>query len=418
MKSNFYNLYSNKVSKQLVHIMNRYVFRNIYIYIIGLGLILLIVSLIVNERRKVNRINKYSKKDMFLKILTFPVTFFASLISPKSEKKKDKYRKTFSRLGLNITIERFHMLKAVMPIIMSLLILLIYFTNIEYEIQEILNTPVSEGININSDEEIVDIEDMEDIYTSQELYSIYKMIKSNYKDYKILKNSLLANNLTTQDRQVAIYEFTTLIEDNYNLNNADNEVIAKYLLGTIAEIERLKTFDYRYYLLIIVSILIPDIIILFMDLFYKKRYKEDIEILKITTLILGTIDGMTVKKIMQSLMKVSPAYKNIFNNALNSYSSIHDGKEGTIMDMTKEVELPQFRKLCTILKEIASGNKITAINNLEADMILEDKESEMLDNDKIEKKTWIAILIVAPSMLIMMLLILMPFVKYYQSMQF
>lgn len=412
IKLNVFNFDLGNSGKHLIHIMNNYVYKYLYLYFIGFSLLLFVFSLLTSKRNQTSRINKIRKRDVLFKILTSPITLFASLISPKSEKKKQRYSKTFRRLGINITVERFHLIKATMPLVAILFIFLVHFTNSDYEIQEVLNTPITASADITSESDIIELQD------NLDNYQIFKTIEAQYEDYKSLEKLILAGPIGLEDRENIIKEFSSIIQANYKLDETLSEGIGEYLLIKYPEIVGIRTIEYTYYLIALSTIFIPDFILFFINVYNRKRYREDIEMLKITTLIVGSLEGMTVKKILQSLKEVSPSYRHILNNALNNYSSMQDGKEDAIMSMTEEVKLPQFRKLCSILKEISTGNKTTAINNLNADMILEDKESEMINNDKIEKKTWVAILIIGPSMLFLMMLLLMPFAKYYENMQF
>ena len=433
-------LQMNKFSKSIIFLLNYYVFKYLYIYLIIIGLILLVIPFVGTKKSKINRIRKVRKSELFFKIITYPICLFAKIISPKSEQRKERYRKNFLTLGINTTVERFHILKALMPIIFIILFYLIHTTNVTYELRSLLNNKSKSQMDItNEDEDLLDKMDEEKELKDIDIYEIYRTIKVSYGDYNNIERFINDYNRVEQklneselgfdekqairdrfnnERQEIIDGFVDVISENYSISEENALYISEHLVKNIPQITAITYFSYEYYLISLISIYLPNIILMIMNAFKYKRYKEDIEILKITTLVLGTIEGITVKKLLESLKEVSPSYKNIINIALNNYSSIQSGKEDAIMGMTEDVELSQFRKLCSILKEISSGNKSSAINNLEADMILEDKENEMISNDRIEKKTWVAVLIIGPTILLIMLLFLMPFSQYYQSINF
>lgn len=398
----------------MIRIINDYVFKYMYVYFLAFGLLLLLLSFSLKGKKN-RRIYRRDKKDILISIVTFPITGLAKLISPKSEEGKEKARKTFSRLRLNIVPERFYVIKILIPILTLLIIALIHYTNVQYEVSELLNTPMTKEIDITVG---AIVNDSEEILEDLDYYQIYNTIVNEYKDYKNVEDLLISGELDSKSRDVILRDISSVVQDNYELDAKISKVVAGHIINHISKIINIKKFKTEYFIIAFATFFLPDFVILILNAYNRQRYKNDIEILKITTLVLGSMDDMTVKKLLESLKKVSSAYNPIINEALNNYHSIQDGKSDAIMNMANEVKLPQFRKLCGILKEISSGNKTTALVNLEADMILEDKESEMVSNDKIEKKSWVAILLIAPSMLLLMMLLLMPFAKYYQNMNF
>ena len=403
--------------ERVIFIFNNYIFKYVYIYVGVVALLLILFSTLLFGKRKVERINRLNKKKLLSRLLTFPIVFFSKLLMPKSESRKSKIISNFSRLGINISLERFYIVKVVIPLVVSLLLGIVYFTNTEYEIMELLNTSskVTKSIDINNAIEFLDNE--ENAFDNMNTYKAYKIIKNNYKGYRDVENNKRNDIYDMNSRELIVDDFQEIISEKMQIGEDEGRRIGEYILSNIEEIRSIKIISPINYIFIVSSIFIPDLIIVFMNMFQRRRYKNDVEILKITTLILGSIEGVTSKKLLESLRDVSYAYRYVFMNALNNINSIQVGKEDVIMDMAEEVELPQFRKLCGILKEISNGNKKVAISNLESDMILEDKEDEMISNDRIEKKTWIAILIISPSMLFLMMLLLLPFARYYQSLQ-
>lgn len=392
----------DKVDKNaLYNILNNYVFKNLYFIFLIIGTILIIQSMILLKSRK--RIVKKSRKDMFLEIIKFPFISLAKILSPKSDEKKYKLKNKINVLNPNITIETFYISKIVTPLIILVLVLIVHNTNYNYKAKEIMQNSIQKQIEL----EFYDQDKTSSNVKEDDLY-YYNIVKGKYPNYKKIE---------FEDKEQAIKNITTVISSETELDTKDSEIISRRLYDKIIKLKS-YTIGNKTKVLIILTFFLPDLIL---DIAYsmrRKKYKEDIEILKITTLILGGMENITVKKLLQSLQNVSQAYSYIIGNALNKYSSIQDGKDEAIMEMSNIVNLSQFRKLCSILRDISDGKKKSAIENLEEDMKMEDKENAMRDDDKIEKKTWVAILLISPSILLLSLLLLMPFSKYYQQINF
>lgn len=392
----------DKVDKNaLYNILNNYVFKNLYFIFLIIGTILIIQSMILLKSRK--RIIKKSKKDIFFEIIKFPFVFLAKILAPKSDEKKYKLKNKINVLNPNITIETFYISKLVTPLIILVLVLIVHNTNYNYKTKEIMQNSIQKQIEL----EFYDEDKTSNNVKEDDLY-YYNIVKGKYPNYKKIE---------FENKEQAIKNITTVISSETELDTKDSEIISRRLYDKIIKLKS-YTIGNKTKVLIILTFFLPDLIL---DIAYsmrRKKYKEDIEILKITTLILGGMENITVKKLLESLQNVSQAYSYIIGNALNKYSSIQDGKDEAIMEMSNIVNLSQFRKLCSILRDISDGKKKSAIENLEEDMKMEDKENAMRDDDKIEKKTWVAILLISPSILLLSLLLLMPFSKYYQQINF
>ncbi len=184
---------------------------------------------------------------------------------------------------------------------------------------------------------------------------------------------------------------------NYNINNGGKEL--------------------RKWLYIIVSISaywIPDI---FMEFYIKNKYikyEKDLTILKITTFLLASM-GLQVKEILYYLEELTPAYKNIFRKCLNNYNSVQIGSQRAVMEMTEDVNVLHFRKLCMTLRDMLTGDKKRAVKNLEIDMELEQKENEMRIEAKIDTNAMISVILIMPVMFMLLLIMLFPLLNYLKN---
>lgn len=432
--------------KNIMYLINNFLFKYLHFYVIFIGISLIVYTLFFYKGNRKKRIKENTKIETIIKVLVFPITFMARILMPKSDEKKHKYQKYFNNLGLNMSLDRFFILKVITPLIVLAFLLTIHYTNVQYKTKEMLYT--SRDVKRDISEDDLSKAKLQEV----DYYILYNYVKKEYPNfgqaeqtskYEIIEktneeNNLIQSTYANDDlikdelilekqnkanenydkRESYIQEITEVIQRKYQLDEKISPKVAAILYEKIGKAAIIKQVNIKIYYFSILSLWIPDVLLIIFSSIKRKRYKEDIEILKITTSILGGLEGMTLKRLLLCIREVSNVYRNVINNALNNYNSIQDGKIEATMDMAKDVDIPQFRKLCSILKEIGSGNKSSAIANLEEDMVLEDKENEMRSNDRIEKKTWLAIIIISPTILLLALLLLKPFASYYQNINF
>lgn len=386
------------INTQLIDLINR-ILAYLYIYLFISGIASIILGILIKTKQKIRIIKKNNYKLIIIKILFLPFIIIKSILMMQPNSKKERINKKIKQAGLNLNFEQYINLKLLTIILISILLLAIYKTNYSYITKEILEKPIRMSYSnyniINSNKENEDLE---------KRWQLFKLIKSKFKNY---------NNILYMEEGQAINEIKEIIINSNQIDEVKATLYANDMYNRILQIESYKYSPY-FLLIILSSFWWLDILIFIKKEHRKKILKNDLEIIKNTTYLLGIMENTTVKNILIAIGEVSEAYKPIITKCLNNYNSMENGREKAIMQMADEVDNIQFRKLLNVLKDIANGNKKDAIKNLEEDIKMEEKENLMVSENKIEKKTWIAILIIAPCLLLLGLLLLKPFSNLYE----
>jgi len=143
-------------------------------------------------------------------------------------------------------------------------------------------------------------------------------------------------------------------------------------------------------------------------------YQRDLPILKVSTYLLADM-GVKVKDILYFLEPLTPTYREVFKKGIKNFTSTQLGPAKAVMEMTQDVSVFHFRKLCNSLRDMLLSNKEQAVRNLEIDINMEEKENQMRIEAKIERNSIIAIFLIVPILLLLLLIILCPMLEYLQN---
>lgn len=350
-------------------------------------------------------------------MITFPFVILIKILRPKREETIEKKARKLKKAHRHLSIERFYLAKILFPILIFILLFTLYQTNFKYTTREIIESNIYGQMDITLG--FMGIEDPKgkELYSDSSVKGYSEYVEKEWMYYQFLiKNYEKADEIlyTPQDKVITAYQ--DLLVKQFPLDEIEALHAARRMNYKMTKIANYQ-FSKNYYFIIFLSYFLPDLIVYLIMKYKEYKYKTDIPVLKLATYLMGSMD-VTVRDIMECLRETSNTYRGVFSNALSNINAVQLGRENAILQMAEEVPNPQFRKLCVILKDLAIRNKSRALKNLEDDIVMEARENMMRSEDKIEKKTWIAIILIIPTMFFLALLLLMPFVRYQQNLNF
>lgn len=350
-------------------------------------------------------------KDSFIKktLNALSIVLF-ELFKPRNEKRKKQLEYNLKFLPKKLSVYRLYKFKFLFAFVFFVISIAIYSTNLYYYKQDVIPSSTTVNtIDLTNFDELNYLQSKGSREFGRREFDYYNYIIENYPKIKSIKN------ISNSDQEPIVKELEDILIEGFPEEEAHNAT-AKRMLSKIRRIQN-YSYSFLYFIWVFVGYFLPNIFIWGYLKYKKAIYARDIPNIKLATYLLGTMDT-TIKELLISLTKVSSAYEKVFTECINNFNSTSLTREEAIMLMTKRVDNIQFRKLCAILKEGIKTSKNNAISILEQDIIMEDKEEMMLSEDKIEKKTWIAIILIAICMLCMAMLFLMPFANMFTNINF
>jgi len=376
----------------------------IFLGIIIAAIIILVLFLIVLFVRQPQAVKVKSDK-FSLEELTYSPIFkktINGLIPPAEEREYRQNERLISDSGVNISMRVFYLLKLVVPIMLLIILLSIFFINRQIKINAIITDQLVENVDvIGSNTEV-----NKSAKTNQEKREMEQAKKDTYE---VVENLIDTRILKTQDALVVkmLIQEVMLKNELTTESNMANDVSDMYIKLRMVE-EAKKISPVTIILLIMISLVgyyIPNVYLILSRLVRYQSFDNEVIALEMLTIMVGSIENVTVKEILKVLALNSKAFKPNFEKALLEYPIDFEQALINLGDSSKNKD---FQALVSTLRQCATSDKYSALQTLQRRRISRKEYRKLMEEKKIETKMYIAFIMLIPVLFFLAKLLLSP----------
>jgi len=345
------------------------------------------------------------KSDKFsLEELTYSPIFKKAIKALMPQAEEREYRQNerlISDSGVNISMRVLYLFKICVPIIIMILLLSIYFMNKEIMINAIVTDSLVKTVNV-----IGGGTESSDYSSNAEK----KKSERAWKDTFEIMDNLVDENLLNSKDILAIKLFVqeVMLEKNLtteaNLTTDTNKMTD--MLLQVNEVRKINVIT--IILILVISLMgyyIPNVYLVISRLIRHQAFDNEIIALEMLTIMVGSIENVTVKEILRILSLNSKAFKPNFEKALLEYPIDFEQALINLGDSSKNKD---FQALVSTLRQCATSDKYNALQTLQRRRISRKEYRKLMEEKKIETKMYIAFIMLIPVLFFLAKLLLSP----------
>lgn len=265
----------------------------IYI-LIGLGLLLITIGVFISKYPKEARyltLREFNLESIaenkFIRLILLPITKNKSFILNKISLATIKGSET------NISLQAFYLVKIFCCILVTTVMLLINYTNLDITKVNIISKA---GGNIDVFETANEAKSDND-YNYSLYYSVLKKVNED-SSFKQINDE--------QKRQVVARALPEII---HSANSADINYNVEKFLTTYYAVEKIRLLDWKVLLTAILAFFLPEILLLFKQLLLGSIYRKEVIKLENIFELLGSIEEFKTIDILEQMENASKLYK-------------------------------------------------------------------------------------------------------------
>ena len=376
----------------------------IFLGIVIALIIILILFLLVLFVRQPQAVKVKSDK-FSLEELTFSPIFkkaINALMPPAEEREFRQNERLISDSGVNISMRVLYLFKIVVPVVILVILLSIFFINRQIRINAIITDQVVQTVDVlgsNTEKNKSQMSNKEKTEMEQAKKDTFEIV-NNLIDSRILKTKdalsvkqliqevMLENELTNE---------SDAANDVLNMYNKLNQVEAAKKINPITIIIILMLSLAGYY--------VPNIYLIISRLVRYQSFDNEVIALEMLTIMVGSIENVTVKEILRILSLNSKAFKPNFEKALLEYPIDFEQALINLGDSSKNKD---FQALVSTLRQCATSDKYSALQTLQRRRISRKEYRKLMEEKKIETKMYIAFIMLLPVLFFLAKLLLSP----------
>lgn len=390
-------------------------FSNIIFGIIGILIIILILFLIIisfNEQKK----GRLRNDNLTLERITYS-PFIKKIVDAMLPASEDREYKKVMRLisdsGMNVSIRVVYFFKLVIPILLIILAMAIYFTNREMIVEAIILEQNTQKIDV-----LATTSQSQDV-TGKELDSKEKRqreqakkdtfnIMNNYVNYKILAE------LPELEAKQKISE--ALVDSGNASSTAAAAYEANKLYGKALDVYNARKVNAITILFIVMfglcGFMAPELVLKASRFLRYQAFDNEVIALEMLTILVGSIENITVKDILKILAQNSKIFRGNFEKCLAEYPADFEMALNNLGNSSKNKD---FQSLVAALRNCATSDKYAALMVLQRRRASRKEYRKMQEEKKIETKMNVGLIALLPMMFFLAKLLMTPWMDLMNS---
>lgn len=346
------------------------------------------------------------KSDKFsLEELTYSPVFkniINGLMPPTEEREYRQNERLISDSGVNISMRVFYLFKVVTPVVLLVIFLSIFFINRSIRINAIITDQIVETVDVLGSDSTKQV----NTSSNQEKREMENAKKDTYQ---IVENLLDTRLLKTQDALTAKQVIQEIMLKNHltTEDNAASDVTNMY--DKLKKVDTAKKINPVSIIIILmlslVGYYIPNLYLIMSRLIRYQSFDNEVIALEMLTIMVGSIENVTVKEILRILSLNSKAFKPNFEKALLEYPIDFEQALINLGDSSKNKD---FQALVSTLRQCATSDKYSALQTLQRRRLSRKEYRKLMEEKKIETKMYIAFVMLLPVLFFLAKLLLSP----------
>jgi len=322
------------------------------------------------------------------------------VVMPKENEKEYRVcERLISDSGFNISMRGVYFFKVLVPIVLLIIMLSIYFINKNLVINEIITGKTDETVQVMGTAEYTSKEQQKRAEASKNTY----IIMEHLVDTKILKNQNAVDaKLAIQD---AIIENKVVVEGS--IENTVNDFYNKML--RVEEAKDVSPITMMFlFIIALAGFMIPNGVLSVSRFLRYQAFDNEVIMLEMLTILVGSIENITVKEILKILEKNSKVFKKNFEKALLEYPIDF---EQALINLEESSKNKDFQTLISTLRQCATSDKYAALQTLQRRRISRKEYRKLMEEKKIETKTYVGLVALVPVLFFLAKLLLAPWIE-------
>lgn len=353
------------------------------------------------------------KSDKFsLEELTFSPIFknaINALMPPAEEREYRQNERLISDSGYNISMRVFYFFKLVTPIVILVCLFSIFFINRQARVNAIITGQLVETVDVIGSTSTETKKEM----TNSEKRDMERAKKDTYA----VMHKLVTPEMLKTEEAVVIKQ---LLQEAFVKNNLSSSADAPYdaidMYNTLQRVEQAKKINPITIILIfafsLLGYYIPNVFLIMARLIRYQSFDNEVIALEMLTIMVGSIENVTVKEILRILSINSKAFRPNFEKALMEYPIDFEQALINLGDSSKNKD---FQALVSTLRQCATSDKYSALQTLQRRRISRKEYRKLTEEKKIETKMYIAFIMLLPVLFFLAKLLLSPWQQLMNS---
>lgn len=344
------------------------------------------------------------KNDKFsLEELTFSPIFkkiIDALLPSAEEREYRKNERLISDSGCNISMRVLYFFKLVLPIIILIVLTSIVLINRQTRIDAIITGKLVQNVDM------IGATPTKNTMTNSEKRAIEKAKKDTYA----VMNKFVKSHIVNTEDSVVVKQ---MLQEAFVSNNLASETDAIYdaneMYNTMVAVEAAKKVNPITIVFIFMASMlgfyIPNVFLVISRMIRYQSFDNEVIALEMLTIMVGSIENVTVKEILRILSLNSKAFKPNFEKALLEYPIDFEQALINLGDSSKNKD---FQALVSTLRQCATSDKYSALQTLQRRRISRKEYRKLMEEKKIETKMYIAFIMLLPVLFFLAKLLLSP----------
>ena len=372
------------------------IFLGIVIAIIVILVLFLLILLIRQPQSVKVKNDKFSLEELTI----HPVFKKAidGLMPPVEDREYRQNERLISDSGVNISMRVLYLFKIVTPIVLLICFLSIYFINRSIRVNAIITDEIVETVDVLGASNV-----NESAQTNSEKREMERAKKDTYEIVENLVDTRVLNTKDSLTVKLLIQEVLT----NNELPNSPTDVTNMY--NKLVDVQNARKISFVTLIIILmlslVGYYIPNGYLILSRLIRYQSFDNEVIALEMLTIMVGSIENVTVKEILRILSLNSKAFRPKFEKALLEYPIDFEQALINLGDSSKNKD---FQALVSTLRQCATSDKYAALQTLQRRRISRKEYRKLMEEKKIETKMYIGFIMLIPVLFFLAKLLLSP----------
>lgn len=367
------------------------------------AIIILVLTLLVLCIRQPQQ-GKMKNDKVTLEMLSYSPIFkkaVDAIIPPAEDREFRKNERLISDSGYNMSMRALYFLKLVIPIMLLIVFLSIYFINREVYVDAVITDSLTKTVDVLGSSDVNEKEN-----TSEQKGELEQAKRDTYD----VVNSFVDKQILKSEDAIAVKQ---AIQEAFLKNNLATESDVYYqteeMYNKMLRVEEAKRINPVTIIFIVLASLggfiAPDIFLTLARMIRYQSFDNEIIALEMLTILVGSIENVTVKEILRILSLNSKAFKKNFEKALLEYPIDFEQALINLGDSSKNKD---FQALISTLRQCATSDKYAALQTLQRRRISRKEYRKLMEEKKIETKMYIGFILLIPVLFFLAKLLLSP----------
>lgn len=385
---------------------------NIIFGIIGALIIILVIFLIMISFNK-PKAGRLRNDTFTLESLTYSpgISKVVDVLIPKSDDKEYKnVMRLISDSGINVSIRVVYFMKLIIPLILIIIALSIYFTNREMIVESIILETNTKKIDVfadavaeNGNQELNSKEKREREQAKKDMFEIM----DNYISYKILAEMPELEAKTEISKALMDAGAATQVSAAYEASNLYNKALEVY------EARKVNIVTILFILMFgMCGFMVPNLYLEGSKFIRYQAFDNEVIALEMLTILVGSIENITVKDILKILAQNSKVFQKNFEKCLAEYPADFELALNNLANSSKNKD---FQSLVSTLRNCATSDKYAALQVLQRRRLSRKEYRKMQEEKKIETKMYIGFILLMPVLFFLAKLVMTPWMDLMNS---